>query len=154
VAFPVGETTQYGWCLRKKEALNNPDEDCFAFELPISAVARKTFIFIKRPFVKNGQPVPGKNIAVVIDPERMQSLLFKDANVGENGFISLLVKKNGRIWDPALPGSGIEVRQFMEADRRWKTWGDIPSAYQSITLKVHLWKRFTTRAFSASDRSC
>ncbi len=120
-----------------KQLLNDPDLTCFAFDLPISSVSRQTLIFIKRPFVKNGRPVPGKYLAVSINPEKLQSILFKDAKVGENGFVALLVKSNQQIWTPSLVGDEIEVQNFIEASRNWQKWSDIPASYQSIDLEAH-----------------
>lgn len=96
----------------------------------------KPVLILKRPFVKEGTPVEGAYIVLVLDFSQIQRKLFEKIQVGKNGFISILAKTNsGKIALPPRMGLDSEERKhFSEISRQWLSFDDVPRQYRSIVF--------------------
>ncbi len=136
-----------------RQLLNNPDRTSFVYELPAPSQAVQTILFIKRPFVENKQPVPGKYLLALINLEELQRLLFKDVRVGEHGFVALLAQRVVKpIWTPSLPGGTTEALDFSETSRHWQEMSNIPPSYGSLILTVRQFGEYPLAVVGVASR--
>jgi HAMP domain-containing protein/signal transduction histidine kinase len=104
-------------------------------------------VYFKRPFVKDGKPVPGASILLLLDFEKIDQSLFFPIQIGERGFVSVVAKNaSGEMVVPPRPTTQTEERMdFLEFGRTWSGFVDINATYRSIVLRM---KELPSRPFA------
>ncbi len=136
-----------------KQLLKDPDQTSFVFELPAVSQTVQTLFFIKRPFVENKQPVPGKYLVALVNLEELQRSLFADARVGEHGFVVLSAQRKAKpAWISGVHGGTTEALDFSELTRHRLEVADIPSSYGSLILEVRRLGEYPLALVGAASR--
>ena len=102
----------------------------------------RSILFIKRPCLKNGAPVPGAWGILGLNLLTVQKKLLADIRVGKNGFAALLADTGGRIVAPGLAGQGAEILAFLEKSAGWRTWANIIPSFDRANVRVAVLPEF------------
>jgi signal transduction histidine kinase len=104
----------------------------------LNAKLDKPVLQLKRPVLKDGKPVPGAFICLLLDFGQINQKLFGKIQIGRKGFVSVLGKAaSGELLVPWQAGPGREEQNdFLEASRHWKEFAEIPDSYGSVVFKV------------------
>ncbi|WGG49847.1 GGDEF domain-containing protein [Rugamonas sp. DEMB1] len=94
-------------------------------------------LLLKRPVFKDGRPLPGASVVLLLDFAQIQQKLFGQIRIGHSGFVSIAASDlSGKVVLPAQPGLvGSERGDFRQASAAWRSWSDIPERYGSIVFR-------------------
>ncbi|MBJ7312783.1 diguanylate cyclase [Rugamonas sp. CCM 8940] len=94
-------------------------------------------LLLKRPVLKDGRPLPGASVVLLLDFGQIQQKLFGQLQIGHSGFVSIAASDlSGRVVLPLQPGfSSAERSDFWKASAAWRSWSDIPERYGSIAFR-------------------
>ena len=117
-------------------------------DLPASGVAvfepallnkghERPLLVLKRPFVKDGTPMPGAFIVLVLHLDRVQAALFEHTRIGTNGFVALAAQAaDGAHILPASIVTSTEVKaDLIAASRQWRAFEDGARPFRSLVLQ-------------------
>jgi adenylate cyclase len=93
-------------------------------------------IVIKRPFLENRVESEDSFMILVLDLDIVNEKLFGDLKIGKHGFITIAAKDyfgGLNVRQPLL--TGLEVNEFTEISKSWKSYDDIPEAHGSILIQ-------------------
>lgn len=101
-------------------------------------------LVLKRPVYRQGIPIQGCFIFLLVNIGRMNTALFEKTRVGENGFVTIAFRTHAGEFRVSPPGVAASSENdstkavlsiFLEASQQWQSHDDIPKRYRSILLE-------------------
>ncbi len=118
------------------DLLKQPLSDFSPVKLITSHDAKdRDVLLLKRQLSRNGVPVEGNYIILLLNFQKVNEWLFEGRGVGKHGFFSLIsFTASGKLFIPELEVEGAEKSDFFEISPQWENLSNIPDRYNSILL--------------------
>jgi adenylate cyclase len=119
-----------------KNLVSLPDNVASAVNLKIFNPNQfKDVLVIKRSYSDNQLFSGNSKIVLIIDLAIVNNKLFRNVQIGKQGFISIMVQSmSGEISILPPARSGEEIYHFVTASQRWLSYDDIPEEHGSIII--------------------